>query len=233
MGFKGKRVVITGASRGVGYEACKLLLKDGAEVFGTARDGSRLEKAAGEFQALGLFKTFVADLSDPAAPKRIAEAVSRHWGAVDLLVNNAGVQNYRKDWVAEGVDLLEKDCRINLFAPHALTFHLLPLLRNGDEPRVINVSSGAGTRQALVESPDMPSYRLTKYALNALTMLWAGQLRGEVAVNSLDPGWLKTDMGGSQAPGEPLDGGRRVLALAGLAADVTGRFFYGDKEIQF
>jgi len=233
MSFAGKRIVITGASRGIGYHAAKLFLQAGAEVFGTARDGARLEKTALELKALGSFTTFVADLSDPAAPKQVAEAVSRHWGAIDLLVNNAAVQTYKKDWIAEGVGLLEHDMRINFLAPHALTFHLLPLLRNGDEPRVINVSSGAGTRQALIDSPDMPTYRLTKYALNGLTILWAGELKGEVAVNSLDPGWLKTDLGGPNAPGEPLDGGERVVALASLPADVTGKFFYGDKEIQF
>jgi NAD(P)-dependent dehydrogenase (short-subunit alcohol dehydrogenase family) len=233
MSFQGKRIVITGASRGVGFEASRLFLKQGAEVFGTARDAARLDKAAAELKSLGSFTPFVADLLDPAAPKAIAGAVSRHWGAIDLLVNNAALQTWRKDWTAEGVDLLEHDTRINVFAPHALTFHLLPLLRNGDEPRVINVSSGAGTHAALVESPDMPTYRLTKYALNGLTILWAGMLKGEVAVNCLDPGWLKTDLGGPNAPGEPIDGGRRVLELAGLAPDVTGKFFYGNKEIQF
>jgi NAD(P)-dependent dehydrogenase (short-subunit alcohol dehydrogenase family) len=233
MSFQGKRIVITGASRGIGYETAKLFLQAGADVFGTARDAVRLEKTAAELKGLGPFKTFAADLTDPAAPKQVAEAVSRHWGAVDLLVNNAAVQTWRKDWMAEGVDVLETDMRVNFFAPHALTFHLVPLLRNGDEPRVINVSSGVGTRRALMDSPNGASYRLSKYALNGLTMLWAGTLKGEVAVNSLDPGWLKTDLGGSQAPGEPVEGGKRVLALAALSPDVTGKFFHGDQEVEF
>jgi NAD(P)-dependent dehydrogenase (short-subunit alcohol dehydrogenase family) len=233
MSFQGKRIVITGASRGIGYEAAKLFLQAGADVFGTARDAARLEKTAAELKALGSFKTFVADLSDPAAPKQVADAVSRHWGAVDLLVNNAAVQTWRKDWMAEGVGELEQGMRVNVFAPHALTFHLVPLLRNGDEPRVINVSSGVGSRQALMDSPEGASYRLSKYALNGLTILRAGTLKGEVAVNSLDPGWLRTDLGGPNAPGEPVDGGKRVLALAALSPEVTGKFFHGDEEVQF
>jgi NAD(P)-dependent dehydrogenase (short-subunit alcohol dehydrogenase family) len=233
MSFQGKRIVITGVSRGIGYEAAKLFLQAGADVFGTARDPERLERCTKELASLGPFKTFAADLSDPAAPKKVAEAVSRHWAALDLLVNNAGVSSWSKDFKTEGVDALERDMRVNLFAPHALTFHLLTLLRNGDEPRVINVSSGAGMRQSMVESPIGASYRLSKYALNGLTMLWAGQLKGEVAVNSLDPGWLKTDLGGPEAPGEPIDGGRRVLALAALDPEVTGKFFFGDKEVEF
>ena len=231
--FQGRRIVITGASRGIGYHAARMFLAAGAEVLGPGRDAERLERTARELKALGPFTAQVADFSDPAAPKALADAVGRHWGALDLLVNNAAVQTWRKDWTAEGVDMLEREARVNLFAPHELTFHLLPLLRAGDEPRVINVSSGAGTRQALAQSPDMPSYRLTKYALNGMTMLWAGQLKGQVAVNSLDPGWLKTDLGGPNAPGEPPEGGQRVLALAALPFEVTGRFFYGDKELEF
>lgn len=231
--FEGKRIVITGASRGIGYEASKLFLKAGAEVFGTGRDAARLDKAAAELKALGSFTPFVAEMADPLAPKRIAEAVSRQWAAVDILVNNAAVQTWKKDWMAEGVQLLEEQSRINLFAPHALTFHLLPLLRNGDEPRVINVSSGAGLLKQLQDSPDMPTYRLTKYALNGLTLLWAGELKGQVAVNSLDPGWLKTDLGGPNAPGEPIDGGLRMLELAGMPFEVTGKFFHGTQELGF
>ena len=79
----------------------------------------------------------------------------------------------------------------------------------------------------------MPSYRMSKYALNGLSVLWARELAGQVAVNSLDPGWLRTDMGGPEAPGEPVEGGRRVLAAAGLPFETTGKFLYGDKEIEF
>jgi len=233
MSFQGKRIVITGVSRGIGFEAAKLFLKAGGDVFGTARDPERLEKAGAELKALGPFKAFAADLSDPEAPKKVAEAVSRHWAAIDLLVNNAAVSSWSKDFKTEGVGAVEHDMRVNVFAPHALIFHLLTLLRNGDEPRVINVSSGAGIRQSMIDSPIGASYRLSKYSLNGLTILWAGQLKGEVAVNSLDPGWLKTDLGGPEAPGEPIDGGKRVLALAAKPADVTGRFFHGDTEIEF
>lgn len=231
--FAGKRIVITGASRGVGFESAKRFLAQGALVFGTARDAARLEQASAELNKIGSFKPFVADMADPAAPKAIADAVSRHWAAVDILINNAAVQTWKKDWLAEGMEMLEQQMRINVYAPHYLTWHLLPLLRNGDEPRVVNVSSGAGCFKALVETPDMPTYRLTKYALNGATILWAGELKGEISVLSLDPGWLKTDLGGPNAPGEPADGGERMLEICGLPWEVTGKFYHGDKEIAF
>lgn len=231
--LKGKRIVLTGASRGVGYESTKLLLAAGAEVFGTARDEARLQKAADEFRALGKFTPFVADWADPHAPKRVADAVAAQWDRVDMLLNNAAVQTWKQDWFAEGLAMLNDQWRINVFAQHELIYHLMPLIKKGVEPRIVNVSSGAGTFKALVESPDMPTYRLTKYALNGLTVLWAGELKGQVAVNALDPGWLKTDLGGPNAPGEPADGGRRMLEIINLPWSTTGKFFHGKEEIAF
>jgi NAD(P)-dependent dehydrogenase (short-subunit alcohol dehydrogenase family) len=231
--FKAKRIVLTGASRGIGYESAKLFLQGGAEVIGTGRDEIRLMQTARELQALGKFIPVVADLGDAAAPQKLAEAVASHWGAVDILINNAAVQTWKKDWMAEGLPMLNEQWRINVFAQHELIYRLLPMLKAGKEPRVINVSSGAGTRQALQETPDMPTYRLTKYALNGLTMLWAGELKGQVAVNALDPGWLKTDLGGPNAPGEPIDGGRRMLEVCSLPWAQTGKFWHGKEEIRF
>lgn len=231
--FKGKRIVLTGASRGVGFESAKLFLAAGAEVFGTGRDKVRLEKAAAELGKLGRFIPFLADFDDPAAPAAVAEAVAKTWPAFDFLLNNAAVQAYKKDWYDEGLDMLNHQWRCNVFAPHELIFRLLPMLEKGVEPRIVNVGSGAGNRQALQTQSDMPTYRLTKYALCGVTMLWAAQLKGKVAVNALDPGWLKTDLGGPNAPGVPADGGQRMVEICALPWTVTGKFWHGNKEISF
>ncbi len=231
--FQNKRIVLTGATRGVGYEAAKLFLAAGAQVFGTGRDKSRLAKAAAELGQMGRFIPFLADFDDPKAPAAVAEAVTELWPAVDLLLNNAAVQTHRKDWSAEGLDLLDLQWRCNVFAPHELIFRLVDLLEKGVEPRIVNVSSGAGSVQALRESSDMPTYRLTKYALGGMTILWATTLEGKVAVNCLDPGWLKTDLGGPNAPGEPADGGRRMWEICSLPWTETGKFWLGNREIPF
>jgi len=231
--FQGKRIVLTGATRGVGFESAKQFLAAGAQVFGTGRDRARLENASAELNKIGHFVPFLADYDDPSAPEAVAKAVSGLWPAVDLLLNNAAVQTYRASWVDEGLDLLDRQWRCNVFAPHELIFRLVPLLERGVEPRIVNVGSGAGNAESLAHSSDMPTYRLTKYALGGLTQLWATTLKGKVAVNCLDPGWLKTDLGGPQAPGEPADGGRRMLEICSLPWTETGKFWHGDQPIPF
>ena len=93
----------------------------------------------------------------------------------------------------------------NVLSAHWLSHALLPLLKLGHEPRIINVSSGAGKLDAVKEESNMPAYRLSKLALNGLTLSYAGDLKGQVAVNSLDPGWLKTDLGGAKNRERAID----------------------------
>jgi NAD(P)-dependent dehydrogenase (short-subunit alcohol dehydrogenase family) len=231
--FQGKRIVITGASRGVGFESAKLFLAAGAEVFGTGRDRDRLDRATVELAKLGRFTPFLVDFDDPTAPAAVTEAVAKTWSALDFLLNNAAVQTYKQDWYDEGLAILNEQWRCNVFAPHELIFRLVPMLERGIEPRIVNVGSGAGNRQALQTQPDMPTYRLTKYALGGMTMLWAAQLKGKVAVNALDPGWLRTDLGGPNAPGVPADGGQRMVEICSLPWTETGKFWYGNQEISF
>ena len=231
--LSGRRIVITGASRGIGFESCKRLLQAGAQVLGVAKNADRLEKSAIELSPLGSFEYLAIDVADSATPTKILEVVSKRWGSLDILINNAGVQTWNKNWVEEDAELLHNNLQINLLGPHRLAHALLPCLLTGLEPRIVNVSTGAAVRSEIDLREDMPAYRISKMALNALTQLQATALHGQVAVNSLDPGWLKTDLGGPTAPGEPADGGERMMELLDMPFDVSGRFFHGNEELQF
>lgn len=228
--LQGRRILLTGASRGVGREAVKLFSGEGAEIIGVARNREKLDALAAEYPG---FQGLVGDISDRALAPRLAESVRQRWGALDLLINNAAIQEYNAGFHAEPVEALERNLTVNVLSAHWLIHALLPLLKLGREPRIINVSSGAGKLDAVRSEPSMPAYRLSKLLLNGLTLSYAGDLKGQVAVNSLDPGWLKTDLGGPHAPGEPPDGAVRLLDVATLPFNVSGGFWYGAEAIDF
>lgn len=231
--LKDKRILLTGVSRGVGLATARLLLKGGATLLGVARDPARLETATAELVELapGKFSSLCVTLESPEAGAKIASAIEDAWGAVDIVVHNAGVQLHHPDGIcSEPEGILERSMDINLYAPFRITRALLPLLRKGREPRLLNVGSGAGTI-ALMGDPGIASYRLSKWAVNGLTMLQAKELEGVISVNAFDPGWVRTDLGGEQAPGTPEEAAEGMVKTLCLPWSVTGKFFKDGKEI--
>jgi NAD(P)-dependent dehydrogenase (short-subunit alcohol dehydrogenase family) len=233
--LSGRRILITGVSRGIGFETARLFLEEGAELLGVARDAARLERARQALDPSGeRLSVVAAELTGEDAPARLARAVEARWGALDVLFNNAAVQI---DGATRGVStvpeaVFQQSLAENLVAPYRVTRALLPLLRRGTEPRIVNVSSGAGNLESM-QMVDIPSYRLSKWALNGLTLLLAGELAGAVSVNAFDPGWVKTDLGGPNAPGKPEESARGALALVTLPFETTGKFWKDGIQIPF
>jgi NAD(P)-dependent dehydrogenase (short-subunit alcohol dehydrogenase family) len=241
--LSGRRILITGISRGVGFETARLFLSEGAEVMGSARDPERLEAArarladaAADANAIGRLTTIAGDVRSPELPARLAAAVEARWGALDILLNNAGIQidGHARGLTdaAEAEAMLAQSMDVNLMAPYRLARALLPLLRRGREPRIMNVTSGAGTLEDM-RLAGIASYRLSKWALNGLTLLLATELAGAVAVNAFDPGWVKTDLGGPNAPGHPVESARAALHLATLPFSETGKLWKNGDAIAF
>jgi NAD(P)-dependent dehydrogenase (short-subunit alcohol dehydrogenase family) len=233
--LEGRRILLTGVSRGVGYETAKRFLREGARVLGVSKDSGRLERAARELSAIGDIATLSLDLVEPNASRRTAEAVQSRWGALDILFNNAAILVNTAapgTFEAEPAGTLERSLEANLLAPFRLAMALVPLLRAGHEPRIVNVGSGAGTFEDL-RLRGIASYRLTKWALHGMTMLMANHLEGQIAVHAFDPGWVKTDMGGPNAPGDPRESAEGALAVAMLPFATTGKFWKDGREIPF
>src|SRR3982751_5643010 len=136
--LSGRRIVLTGASRGIGRESVEVLAREGAEIIGVARNEAKLAELGAQFPS---FHGLTGDITDKALGPRIAEAVQRRWGALDVLVNNAAVQNYNAGFHDEPLDTLEQNLATNVLGAHWLTHALLPLLLAGKEPRIVNVSS--------------------------------------------------------------------------------------------
>ncbi len=227
------RILLTGVSRGVGLAAARLLLDSGADLIGVARDSERMTAAATELteRAPGRFESVCAELSDSAASQEIADRVQARWGALDVVVHNAGVMLHHEGGLMSEPDgILRQTLDTNLLAPLALSRSLLPLLVLGNEPRIINVGSGAGTMHGMSE-PGIASYRLSKWALHGMTMLQAQELKGQVAVHAFDPGWIRTDLGGPEAPGTPEEAAAGLLQAVLMPTDQTGLFVKDGNEI--
>jgi NAD(P)-dependent dehydrogenase (short-subunit alcohol dehydrogenase family) len=231
----GRRIFLTGVSRGVGLATARLFLQEGAQVCGVSRDAQRLAAARGDLAGVaeGRFEAFTLDLGAPDAPARARAAVEARWGALDVLWNNAGIMlSEAPTFEDEPAGTLEATLAVNLMAPFRLSTALLPLLRQGHQPRIVHVSSGAGTFAALAE-PNIASYRLSKWALNGLTQIQAAAFRGHVAVNAFDPGWVKTDLGGPRAPGTVDESARGALALLLEPFSTTGELFKDGASIPY
>jgi NAD(P)-dependent dehydrogenase (short-subunit alcohol dehydrogenase family) len=233
--LEGRRILITGVSRGIGFETAKRFLREGASILGVGRDEVRLPEAFNVLRPLGDVSVVRADLGEPRSPALLRDAVATRWGALDILFNNAAIIENAGDprtFEDEPPQALERSMRTNVLAPFDLTMELLPLLRAGREPRIVNVGSGAGTLEG-IRLGGIASYRLSKWALHGLTILWSTHLAGEIAVNGFDPGWVKTDLGGPNAPGSPVDSAEGALAVATLPFSTTGKFWKDGQEIPF
>jgi NAD(P)-dependent dehydrogenase (short-subunit alcohol dehydrogenase family) len=151
-----------------------------------------------------------------------------------VLFINAGVQlDGGVQGISEGDEaVLERAMAANFTAPYRFCRAFLPLLLRGREPRIANVSSGAGNFESM-RTLGIPTYRLSKWALNGLTLLLARELAGKVAVNAFDPGWVRTELGGPNAPGTPDESARGALALLTMPFAETGKFWKDGNEIPF
>lgn len=226
-----KRILLTGASRGVGLASARLLLKNGAEVLGVAQNASRLALAEKELSALGKFTSLCVQLTDPSAASQIADAVKERWGALDIVIHNAGVQLHHEGGIlAEPEGILERSMDIHVMAPLRITRSLLSLLKLGSDPTIINVGSGAGTLAAMTE-PGIAGYRLSKWAEAGLTMLQAKELSGTICVNAFDPGWVRTDLGGPNAPGTAEEAAEGLLKTLLLPWKESGNFYKDGEKI--
>lgn len=223
--LEGKRILLTGASRGVGLAAARLLLEQGAQVLGIARDTKRLAAIQHKLGESGSFTSLAVDLASALAPSVIAKAVEERWGAVDIVIQNAGVMLHHDGPILQEPDgILEESMNINVFAPLRVTRALLPFLEKGNEPRLLNVGSGAGTVDGIRDAA-IASYRLSKWALHGLTIMQAKELQGRVSVNGFDPGWVRTDLGGPNAPGTAEEAAQGLLKTLQIPWEVAGSFF--------
>ncbi len=227
-----RRILVTGASRGIGFEFVRRYLARGERVFATLRkvDGdARWAELAGIHP--GRLTLLALDVTQPDQFAAFAETLSDHCDALDLLINNAGILPSGERFGNVEAGDLESCFRTNAAAPFLLTQALTPMLARGEQPRVLNISSELGSI-AHRKGFSTPSYCISKAALNMAMRLLSFELtqRGIGSV-AMHPGWVKTDMGGPSAPLAVADSVRAMIALIdALKPEQYGSFMSVDGQ---
>jgi NAD(P)-dependent dehydrogenase (short-subunit alcohol dehydrogenase family) len=238
-----KTALVTGANKGIGYEVARQLATKGFHVFVGARNAKAGRKAAEEIakkcrarnatalQAGGKATFLDIDVADNDSVVKAASEFSNVSDHLDVLVNNAGIIVDGDNAILEiSDDLFRKTLETNTLGPLRVTRAFSPLLRKSKAPRVINVSSGGGQ---LTGGADgwAPAYCISKTSLNGVTVQLAAALP-KFAVNSVCPGWVRTEMGGENASRSVEEGADTIVWLASEAPhDLTGEFMRDRKEI--
>jgi len=232
--------LITGANRGLGFATARLLADAGVSVIIGSRDRSRGEAAADDLRREGFDAACVQlDVTSDDSVAAAADQIASRHGGLDILINNAGIlpeATTPNESGALRVDIFRTTFDTNVFGAVRVIDALLPLLRRSTAGRIVNVSSTMGSLadQSDPSSPYygliVPAYQMSKSALNGLTIALAKSLAGtSVAVNSVCPGWVQTDLGGpDNRAAAPLtaDEAAAVIARVALCTDgaATGRF---------
>jgi NAD(P)-dependent dehydrogenase (short-subunit alcohol dehydrogenase family) len=226
----GPVVLVTGGNRGIGFEACRALAAKGARVLLGSRTSADGETAARELAKSGDVRAVAVDAADPKSVAALKARVEKEFGALDVLINNAGAYSQ-----AGALDAAEDEIAavfaVNIQGAWRLCRAFVPAMAARKKGRVINVSSGMGALSSM--SAGSAAYRVSKAALNAFTLTLADEIRASgVTVVSLCPGWVRTRMGGDGAPRDPKEAGLAV-AVAALDDARTGVFLRDGKEISW
>lgn len=225
LGLTDKACVVTGATSGIGLATARMLCDEGARVLFVARDEQRLDAALQSYRG-DRGRALAADVTDPVDAERIVAACSEHFGAIDVLINNAGTSFVRpleeltdEDW--------QLQWELHVMGPMRLMRAAAPLMAAAGGGRIVNVCSSAGKRPSLTN----PAYSVTKAAQLSLSRVFADRFAGDgVLVNAVAPGAvaspLWTAAGGladqaAQARGisrdEALDAQRAKIPLGRFA----------------
>jgi NAD(P)-dependent dehydrogenase (short-subunit alcohol dehydrogenase family) len=240
MRTRGRIALVTGANKGIGFEVARQLAREGFHVFLGARDEKAGQAAAAKLRAEGARTTkdksddeiefLKIDISKPESIRKAAEEFSKRSDRLDVLVNNAGILlDNDKDALTITSEIFETTLRTNTLGPVLASQSFVPFLENSDAPRIVNVSSGGGQ---LADGADgwAPAYCISKTAVNGVTVQLAAKLP-KFAVNSICPGWVRTDMGGSNATRSVAEGASGIVWLACEAPQSLTAKFVKDRKV--
>jgi NAD(P)-dependent dehydrogenase (short-subunit alcohol dehydrogenase family) len=228
--------LVTGANRGIGFEVARQLVRERFRVFLGARNAEAGQTAAEKLNREAEKDNYekVAfleiDISNPQSIRRAADTFSSQSDRLDALINNAGILlDDDKDILTITPEIFETTLRTNTLGTLLVSQAFVRFLKISDSPRIVNVSSGGGQ---LADGADgwAPAYCISKTAVNGVTSQLAAALPG-FAVNSVCPGWVRTDMGGANAPRSVAEGASGIVWLAAEAPQKETGKFWRDRKV--
>lgn len=215
--------LVTGIGRGIGQELARVLLERGDRVVGTVRGGGTAPAALREHEEAGRLRVLDLDVRDPASIADAARAVDE---PIDVLLNNAGVIGPKRQSTLDmDFDGFLDTLAVNTLGPLRVVQAFLPHLRRSSNGRIVTISSRMGSLSHA--KSDRIAYRASKAAVNKVMQGLATDLAPEgIAVISVHPGWVRTDMGGSGADINVEESAAGILSLIDrLSMAESGRFF--------
>jgi NAD(P)-dependent dehydrogenase (short-subunit alcohol dehydrogenase family) len=226
--------LVTGANRGIGFEIARQIADLGThDVILSARDLGLAEKAASKIPAKGSKVTATQlDVTREDSVQELARTIRTKYGRLDVLINNAAILIDESDRPSEtDLEKVRKTLETNLLGPWRMSQALIPIMKQNGFGRIVNVSSSAGVLESVASDLYAPAYSLSKSSLNVLTMMLAREMRGtNVLVNAMDPGWVRTDMGGPRAPRSVEQGAETAVFLATLPDGGPSGSLFRDKR---
>lgn len=234
MAKRKKVALVTGGNRGIGYEVCRELAKAGCTVVLAGRDESRVATAVKKLKRSKLDVVGLAlDVTDPISVAAAERFVRRTYGRLQILVNNAAIfidLPHRKS--IENVDLetIRTTYETNFYGPLRLIQAFLPIMKEQNYGRIVNVSSRMGQLGGSGAGPHNFGYRSSKTALNSLSRIVAVEMEDyNIKCNAVTPGWVRTEMGGPKAERTTKKGAESIVWLALLGNDSPSGGFFADK----
>jgi NAD(P)-dependent dehydrogenase (short-subunit alcohol dehydrogenase family) len=228
--------LVTGANRGIGFEVARQLGKQGYQVILGCRGIKKAEEAAERLKSERIDALPLnLDVAESSSIRAAFEWIGAKIGRLDVLVNNAGIfpETEGSSILTASLEPVRQAFETNTLGPLQISRQAVSLMKKNGSGRIVNVSSGMG--QLAEMNGGYPAYRLSKTALNAVTRMFADELQGAgILVNSVCPGWVKTDMGGPNAERPVEKGAETVVWLATLPdGGPTGGFFRDKEKIEW
>lgn len=226
--------LVTGANRGIGLETVRQLARNGHTVYLGSRDFEKGLTAKAQIGNSENVEVIQLDVTDENSISNAVKEIIENQDRFDILVNNAAI-NYDTyhDAINADLDNVRETFEANIFGAWRMIQEALPYMQAQEFGRIVNVSSGLGSVATM--GTGSPGYSISKAALNVLTIQFA-QLIGskDILVNSISPGWVRTDMGGFNADRSVEEGAETIIWAAQLPnGGPSGKFFRDKKEIPF